>query len=97
MQKRYPEKIGTVLKEWLEKKADFAEGVYQDKALQLFRKKMAPIAGHIKESSCRHNTLYVRMRSSAMAQMLRENKEQIMQSINEDLNYIAIEDIRIFN
>ncbi|MBB6275713.1 DUF721 domain-containing protein [Porphyromonas circumdentaria] len=97
MQKKYPEKIGTLLKEWLEQEGIFAEGIYQDRALQLFRKRMVTIAGHIKESSCRGNILYVRMRSSAMAQMLRENKDYIIQSINEELNYIAIEDIRIFN
>ncbi len=97
MQKKYPTKIGTLLREWLDEEPEFADGIYQERALQLFQHRVQPIATHVKEAFCRNNVLYVRMRSSAMAQMLRENKEQIAQSINEQLGYRAIEEIRIFN
>lgn len=96
MERKQPQQIGHLLHKWLEGDMIFNDGIHQERALQLLRERIRGVTSDVKSISCAHGIISVHFRSSAIAQMLRERKKEVIDSINQEINYIAIIDIRIY-
>lgn len=96
MQRNQPKRLGTLLHNLIEEEPELAQGLYREQAIAFFWERFGTMRPFIRDLFFRHNTLHIQLRSSAAAQIIADQKENIMQLINHELHYHVIEDIRVF-
>ena len=96
MRRSEPKRLGALLKNLIEEEPELAQGLYRERAIAFFWERFAPMRPFVRDIFFRNNTLHIQLRSSAAAQTISDQKENIMQLINQELHYRVIEEIRIF-
>ena len=96
MRRSEPQRLGALLKNLVEEEPELAQGLYRERAIAFFWERFAPMRPFVRDIFFRNNTLHIQLRSSAAAQTISDQKENIMQLINQELHYRVIEEIRIF-
>ncbi len=93
MKRKNPLSIGSIFKEWVEDDPVYSDMLYQERARELCEKRLEKVSQYIRKVECKDFTLYISVHSSAIARVLREKKDFFINSINEELNFRAVQDI----
>ena len=96
MKRSEPQRLGALLSSLIEEEPELAQGLYRERAIAFFWERFASMRPFVRNIFFRNNTLHIQLRSSAAAQILSDQKENIMQLINQELHYGVIGEIGLF-
>lgn len=92
MRRKDPESIQSVLSQWKDESPEMAERLLEAKALEYLRRRFYPLRHQIREIRLLEHVLKIGVSSASLRNQLVLTKCQLVEQINEHLNYNLIDE-----